>query len=442
MISARYGIAVSLVVVAIASGLASCGGGGGGSTSSGSSASSSSTVTASYTAQDTVTLMSLSTSEMAPTIAAPVTLSDGTLMVPSVQKNANLWNLQVQAFNDHSAPTGNPVVVTSADTSGFVMSERVLLPMSGGGLVAVQGSNVSDHLVFQRVAYGASAGSADFSIPVSGGAQRFMPLKNNSFAVIFNDSATFTAAGKFTPSVQFYDALTGMGGTPFLIPANWATDHTDGFAAPLSTGGFVVSWCDQCYSSAYNPPFTLSVQTYDDSGQALISPVSVAVGSGGNPITDGQVFGLRDGGFGVIWNESTAATSGNVTPNAVSTKIRFRLYHADGTPATAVLTLGPATGTRQFQAVAVLSTGRIAVLWSTIPVSALGRSTPDYRVDVVDTSGAQVGTSVAVATPSDTSVSQGSLVARPNGGMAVLWQETVLGFCMPCRQNMRLLDPK
>ena len=442
MIGARYGIAISLAVVAMASGLANCGGGGGSTVSSGSSSSSSSTITASYTAQNTVSLMSLSTSEMAPTISAPVTLSDGTLIVPSVQKNANHWDLQVQAFTDRSAPIGNAVVVTSADTSGFVMSTRVLLPMSGGGLVAVQDSNVSDHLVFQRVAYGGNAGSADFSIPVSGGAQRFIPLKNNSFAAIFNDSATFTAAGKFTPSVQFYDSLTGTGGTPFLIPANWATDHTDGFAAPLSTGGFVISWCDQCYSSAYKPPFTLYVQTYDDSGQALISPVSVVVGSETNPITGGQVFGLRDGGFGVIWNESTLATSGNVTPNAMSTKIRFRLYRADGTPTTAVLTLGPETETRQFQAVAVLSTGRIAVLWSSVPVSALGRSTPNYRVDVVDTSGIQIGTSVEVAAPSDTSVSQGSLVARPNGGMAILWQETVLGFCMPCRQNLRLLDPK
>jgi len=38
-------------------------------------------------------------------------------------------------------------------------------------------------------------------------------------------------------------------------------------------------------------------------------------------------------------------------------------------------------------------------------------------------------------------VTQGSLVARPNGGVAVLWEETVLGFCMPCRQNLRLVDP-
>lgn len=453
----KHIVAASLMLATLASVTASCGGGGGGggssghtettaSSSSGGSASSSTSSSSSpqsfYTAQNTVTLASLSASELAPSIAAPVTLRDGTLIVPTVVKSANLWDMQVQAFTDLSIPVGNPVIVKTANTSGSYLSVRVLLPLSGGGLVVVQGANSSDYLVFQRIALGADTGGPEFRMPASGIFQRFIPLSNNNFAGIFSNGSTFNAAGKLTPYVQFYDAITGTGGAAFLIPATWPTSHYNASAAPLSKGGFVISWCDQCHSSPDKPPFTLYVQTYDEGGKALIEPVTVAVTSETNPIDNVRLFGLQNGGFGVIWNENTPANSANATPYAMTTKIRYRLYNADGTPTTNTLTLGSESETRQFQAVAVLSTGRIAVLWSTVPVSALGRETPNYWVDVLDTSGAQVGGSLAIAAPTDTSVSQGSLTARSNGGVAVLWQETYLGYCKPCRQQLRLVDPR
>ncbi|WP_443750806.1 hypothetical protein [Asticcacaulis solisilvae] len=436
----KTGRILTVAAAAAATVLSSCGGGGGGGapggSSSSSSSSSSSTAAASYSAQATIGLSSLSTSESAPTISAPVVLADGTLMVPTMVKSGAQWNLQVQAYDDHSAPVGTPISLQTANTSTFYMGTRTLVPLSGGGLVAVQSSMSSAYLVFRTVPYGGSAGSTDFNIAIQGGRQTFATLRNNTFLTVFNDALS-PSGSHFSPYGQVFNTLTGAGGSYFAIPATSTTDHTDGSAAPLANGGFVVSWCDQCYSSSSTAPFTLYVQTYDETGVARIAPVSVATGSQANPMSDGQVFGLPGGGFGVIWNENTTTSGTNM-----STKVRLRLYAADGTPSTSLLTLGGASETRQFRSVAVLTSGRIAVLWSTVTVSPLGRQLPDYRIDVLDASGNPVGASIGVAAPTDTSVSEGSLVARANGGMAVMWSETVLGFCLPCRQNLRLVDPR
>jgi Ca2+-binding RTX toxin-like protein len=132
------------------------------------------------------------------------------------------------------------------------------------------------------------------------------------------------------------------------------SDHAS--VAALAGGGFVVAWQEALVAGANDTE--VRFLRFDAAGNRLDAG-PVLIDTVGSINQDIQVTALKDGGFAVAYTD-------NGLPTGNGTEISLRLYNADGSPRTAIITAndGLLAGNQDRPSIATLSNGFIDVSWS------------------------------------------------------------------------------
>jgi hypothetical protein len=247
--------------------------------------------------------------------------------------------------------------------------------------------------------------------------QKVTALANGTFVVTWYDNS-FEGADTSGGAVkaQIFSATGVPIGTEFLV--NTATDNGqyDPQVAALPDGGFVIVWTDQGASAT-------KAQVFDAAGAPTGLEIVVNTNSGGN---DPQVTTLANGGFVVTWEAGGAP--GDNSGLAISAQI----FTAAGVPVGGEILVNTATDNAQEEPqITALADGGFVVTWQDSSMGVGGASGDSsffaVKAQVFTAVGGLVGTEILVNTATTEDQNQPRIVALPNGGFVVTWQDVSEG---------------
>ncbi|MBY6135025.1 hypothetical protein KUV61_04245 [Nocardioides marinus] len=153
---------------------------------------------------------------------------------------------------------------------------------------------------------------------------------------------------------QRYDSSGATVGNEFQVNTTTNANQEDSSVAALSDGGFVVVWESwQQDGSSYG----VVAQRYDSAGAAVGTEILVNTTTTDNQ-SEPHVTGLDDGGFVVVWTDSSGA-------DAHSDGIFAQRFASDGTPVGGEELINSSTSNSQDRpAVAQLTDGSLAFTWT------------------------------------------------------------------------------
>lgn len=229
------------------------------------------------------------------TIAA---LADGGFAIAFMALN----EIQVQRFDADGVAAGAAQVVNTFTTGS--PSYPNVAGLEGGGFVVtwLSGGQDGDGLgVYgQRfTAAGAHAGSEFRVNTYTAGSQqpaRVFPLEDGGFLCVWD--STVQDGGTRGVYGQRFDAAGAPVGGEFHVNTTTALEQSSPSASALADGGFVIVWGS---NGGDDDGYGLLGQRYDASGAAVGGEFLINTTTAGNQ-SAGQVIGLDDGGFVVVWH--------------------------------------------------------------------------------------------------------------------------------------------
>ncbi len=196
------------------------------------------------------------------------------------------------------------------------------------------------------------------------------------------------------------------------LPINTTTQDNHAFVdvAPLSTGGFVMTWQDNALGAATGSGNVLA-QMYDATGQQVGSELQLNT----EPTwlqALGSVTGLDNGGFVATWLTSRAGSG---------VDIAVRVYDAAGQAVSPELLANThLTNSQYAPSVADLADGGFVVTWGSSGQDADGSA--GVYGQRYTANGQVVGSEFQVNTYTPDTQSTPSVSGLPNGGFVVTWQ--------------------
>ncbi|WP_374246395.1 hypothetical protein, partial [Zoogloea sp.] len=190
----------------------------------------------------------------------------------------------------------------------------------------------------------------------------------------------------------------------------------------LADGGYVIAW--QSYSQD-GSGWGIYAQRFNAAGEAVGAEFHVSSPVLGGDESYPQVAGLSDGGYVIVWQDSSSTESGGWGWGVFAQR-----FNADGTAdgtATVVNTTTP--GTQHQGAVAAYTDG-YAVVWAGDSYYVSGGSYLDIYLTRFDNAGNPVGTpETRVSVEALGTAGQAGdqvvprIAARANGDLAIVWQD-------------------
>lgn len=184
--------------------------------------------------------------------------------------------------------------------------------------------------------------------------------------LIWNNTDLFNGGEVFGVRL---DETGGVDGNAFRINSTTSNDQSEASVSALAGGGFVVVW-DSVSSGSFIGRDDVSLvagQIFDDEGMRVGSEFFVSTETS-DADTNPQVSGSPDGGFVVTWSEQ----DGRQDPLAPfdpfeplpTSDAYFRIYGADGNPASSIIPIDNGDAFQAYPWVEVLSNGSFLIGWS------------------------------------------------------------------------------
>ncbi len=207
---------------------------------------------------------------------------------------------------------------------------------------------------------------------------------------------------------QMFDAGGNPTGGEFLVNTTTADNQDFPDIAALTGGDFVVTWESFGQDGEFGGIY---MQRYTSAGVAVGSETLVNTTTAGGQ-SDAQVVPLSDGGFAVVWYDSSDDGS-----------LRMQRYDAAGlaTGGEVVVAEGNAAETPIWPRITEMESGRLAVVWTMDP----GAIAADTYFQLVNDDGTLSGGPTQMNTTPDTHAAQTQVVALPGGGFMALWVESI-----------------
>ncbi len=388
-----------------------------------------------------------------------VVIWDDSSAASAVADQAAPRDVRAQVFTAAGAMVGTEIVVNTT-LAGDQFGPQITT-LSNGGLVATWWGNVVQAQVF--TAAGEKVG-AEIQVSIGGYSEpQITALSNGGFVVTWTDnSRTAPDTDSYAVRAQVFSAVGAMIGTNFLVNTTtdgyqgrqqitallnggfvvtwqtyfsvgqstvWAQVFSDTSAkvgaelnlgaapspgeshpqiAPLSSGGFVVTWQDNAEVSA---------QIFDAVGTSVGPEILVNTATAGSQ-NRSQIAALSNGGFVVTW------TDGSLTaPDTNGDAVRAQVFTAAGARVgTEILVNTATTGNQETQQITALSNGGFVITWEDVSRTEPDSSTA-VRAQVFSASGVMVGTEILVNTATSDQQFVPQITALQNGGFVVTWQD-------------------
>jgi mRNA-degrading endonuclease toxin of MazEF toxin-antitoxin module len=203
---------------------------------------------------------------------------------------------------------------------------------------------------------------------------------------------------------QIFDATGTKIGSEFVVNTQRTSTQAFSEIAPLTTGGFVITWSD-----AVGP--NVKAQIYAANGTKLGGELTVDT-EGYDFREPAAVAGLANGGFVIAFEQ------GNGVPGSGSTdSIKAQFFDATGAKigreVLANTTTPSITGT---PAIAALNDGHLVICWE--------QDIGEIEAQLFDANGSKVGTEFQVNTKTQFGQYQPSIAALADGGFVISWSDT------------------
>ena len=372
-----------------------------------------------------------------------VTWTDGSFGVGGATGDASGNAVKAQVFDAAGAPVGTEILVNTA-TAGNQQIPQITT-LSNGGFVVTWATGDNSGAGINAQVFTAAGAMVGSEIAVNTATlnhqnqARITALSDGGFVVTWQDASAGVGGATGDNSggaikAQVFTAAGAMVGTEILV--NTATANTQSLprTTALSDGGFVVTWQD---SSA-----GVGGATGDNSGGAIKAQVFTAAGAMVgteilvNTATEShqqlpQITALSDGGFVVTWQDFSLGVGG-ATGDASSAAVKAQVFTADGAPVGTEILVNTATaGLQQNPQITALSDGGFVVTWQDAS-AGVGGATGDnsgdaIKAQVFSAAGAMVGTEILVNTATENGQTLPLIIALPNGGFAITWQDYSAG---------------
>lgn len=390
----RIGVVLTPLLIAALTACGGGGGGGGGSSSggggTGSSSSSSSSLGTAYVGGSEILVNSSTDNDQnAVTIA---TLDNGNVVAGWVSGLGNfggttLAEIRAQIITPDGVKSGGEIVA-STGTMQSSSSHRHIQPtvsgLNGGGFGLVYVSN--GHLtttpanattpgpLFAREFSSSGTPLSDaVAPPLTYGVQNGVSLGNNGnqsqpklirltdgrLLATWTEYNVQTMVGgdgdSLSVKAQLYSADADELTPAFVVNTSTTGQQSQTHAAPLSNGGFVVTWLDYNGSVGSTPVNKLKAQIFNASGQK-VGTEFVVKDSPGFLQSPGSVTGLANGSFVIVWSEGN---TGSTQDEAYG-----QVFDATGNRVGTPLTLATNTAGRQVAPyVTTLPNGHFVAAW-------------------------------------------------------------------------------
>jgi Ca2+-binding RTX toxin-like protein len=208
---------------------------------------------------------------------------------------------------------------------------------------------------------------------------------------------------------QLFDADGNPTGGEFLVNTTTADNQDFPDIAALTGGDFVITWTSLGQDGDSNGVY---MQRYTSAGVPLGGETLVNTTTTGGQ-GDAQVVALADGGFAVVWADSSGDGS-----------LRLQRYDAAGLAVNGEVVVIEASDNSEtpiWTRITEMASGRLAVVWTTQPNATEGNA----LVQLVNDDGTLSGGPIQMNTTPGTQSAQTQVVALPGGGFMALWVESV-----------------
>ncbi|MFP1133018.1 hypothetical protein [Asticcacaulis sp. W401b] len=376
--------------------LAACGGGGGGGGSgassvggTGSSSSSSAAPTAYVGGSEILVNTATDNDQNAITLT---TLDNGNVVAGWVSSQGTiggiaLAEIRAQILTSDGAKSGSEIIAstgTRQSSSSYRHVQPSLSALNGGGFGLLYVSNghlnttnqtaITSGPIFAREfsASGAALGDAvapplTYSIQNgisygnngTQGQPKLVRLSDGRLLATWTEFNASTAVGgdgdSLSVRAQLYSADADELTPAFIVNTSTAGQQSQSYAAPLSNGGFVITWLDYNGSAGTNVVNKLRAQIFNAAGQK-VGGEFVVKESPGFLQSPGSVSALANGAFVIVWSEGN---SGSTTDEAYG-----QIFDASGNRVGTAFTLATNTTGRQVAPyVITLPNGQFIAAW-------------------------------------------------------------------------------
>ncbi len=237
-------------------------------------------------------------------------------------------------------------------------------------------------------------------------------LSNGGFVVTWTDLSLSAddSSGRAVRAQIFGEDGKAIGGE-FLVNTSTTDNQEDPVVAGLANGGFVIAWVGPGTSNSSDVYF----QLYDGSGTPVGGQTKAHEDLGSNQ-WPGDVVGLADGKFVVVWNDTRDY---GASPGDSQTDVFGRVFNADGTAASADFRVN--TDFDEYQdtpSISALTGGGFVVVWDEWSDGNNAILAQHYT-----SSGAASGGEIEVAGGDSTTMGDPSVAALTGGGYVVVWED-------------------
>ncbi|MEO0379350.1 MAG: hypothetical protein AAF252_03720, partial [Pseudomonadota bacterium] len=210
---------------------------------------------------------------------------------------------------------------------------------------------------------------------------------------------------------QRYDAAGGAVGPEFLVNTTVAGAQFDSDVAGLTDGGWVIVWDDSTING-------IRLNRYDATGALVETEVQVETETSGNQFQP-QVTGLSNGGYVVTWSSQNSGAAGDGSANGVFAQ----LFNAAGARVGGEIAINQQTVNSQDTSnVTALGGGRFAVVWEENDAANGDGSSTSVAARIFDASGAPEGDEFQVNTFATGFQGLPRVATLQNGDLVFAWQ--------------------
>ena len=261
---------------------------------------------------------------------------------------------------------------------------------------------------------------------------RVTGLPNGGYVITWTDmgSGTLGDSSKSGIKAQIYDATGIKVGGEFLVNSNTNSFQFGPSVAPLSTGGFIISWTDQSGSLGDADNTSVKAQIFASDGSKVGSEFIV-----NNQTVNGQdypnIVGLSNGGFVIAWLDFSG-TLGDTD----GTSIKAQIYDAAGYKIGSEFLVNTQTvNNQQFPSITSLANGNFVICWEDL-FWAQG-SVNQTKAQIFSPDGAKIGSEF----PIDTGQGYPKLTTLSNGNFVASWTDYSTDTYDYANISIQLFDP-
>jgi hypothetical protein len=286
------------------------------------------------------------------------------------------------------------------------------VPADDSGGVRAQVYDANGTAVGSEIRVNTTLPGMQYSATVSG-------LFNGNFVVTWADTGgTLGDSSDEAIKAQIFTAAGVKVGSEFLVNTNTSNIQNRPAITGLAGGGFVITWHDFSGSLGDNSRASVKAQIYDASGAKVGGEFLVNTAT-----NDLQWFTtiapLSGGGFVITW-EDESLTGGD----ASGTAVKAQIFAANGAKVGSEFLVNTNTASGQFMpAVAPLKNDGFVVTWQDNSKTGGDTAVSIIKAQVFNGSGAKAGGEFLVNQPSADSKVIPLIGTLSSGGFVIMWKE-------------------